>query len=219
VNYLGLYNEEIADVWLGFFSHDHYDGTREWKDTDWGTPLVDYRQAAKERLQRLKGRNCLISQDSEADEISFETKNYLEENNLDTLARITYNLFSVPSIIPEIPSKDIPHRHTDKWLLYESKNRNMVYDWFLQTIKSKPNTYSISGVVQDSKGDPVTGVYVESGRTHYAITNNKGAYSLEGLTSGFRKITILDKENNYILFSQSVSLESNIDGLDYSILD
>ncbi len=29
VNYLGLYNEQIADVWLGFFSHDHYDGVKE----------------------------------------------------------------------------------------------------------------------------------------------------------------------------------------------
>ncbi len=94
VNYLGLYNDKIADVWLGFFSHDHYDGVREWKGSDWGTPLLNYRQSAKERLNRLKGRNCLISQDSEEEESSFETKNYLEENNLDTLARITYNVFS-----------------------------------------------------------------------------------------------------------------------------
>lgn len=30
VNYLGLHNDEIADVWRGFFSHDHYDGARSW---------------------------------------------------------------------------------------------------------------------------------------------------------------------------------------------
>ena len=154
VNYIGLYNKEIADVWLGFFSHNHYDGIQEWKGTNWGSPLKKYRASAKERLNRLKGRNCLISQDIPVGTAAIETKEYIEKYNFDTVGNIQYNLFSVPTIIPEVPSEFIPHRHTDKWLLYESEYANTVYSWFLETIKIKPNTYSISGIATNSKGKP-----------------------------------------------------------------
>ena len=218
VNYLGLYNEEIADVWLGFFTHDHYDGVKEWVG-DWGKPLSDYRQAAKERFRRIKGRNCLISQNVKEGENSSETKKYIEEYRLDTLANITFNLVSVSSIVPGIPSAFIPHSHTDKWLLYESRNANLVYDWFLETIKSKPNTYSATGVVRDLEGKPLSGIIVESGRTHFAITNENGAYYLEGLISGNRKISIFDKENESIRLSRDIYLDSNIEGLDFMMLE
>lgn len=218
VNYLGLYNEEIADVWLGFFTHDHYDGVKEWVG-DWGKPLSDYRQAAKERFRRIKGRNCLISQNVKEGENTSETKKYIEEYRLDTLANITFNLVSVSSIVPGIPSAFIPHSHTDKWLLYESRNANLVYDWFLETIKSKPNTYSVKGVVRDLEGKPLSGIIVESGRTHFAITNENGAYYLEGLISGNRKISIFDKENESIRLSRDIYLDSNIEGLDFIMLE
>ena len=218
VNYLGLYNDEIADVWLGFFTHDHYDGVKEWVG-DWGKPLSDYRQAAKERFRRIKGRNCLISQNVKEGEYSSETKEYIEEYRLDTLANITFNLVSVSSIVPGIPSAFIPHSHTDKWLLYESLNANLVYDWFLETIKSKPNTYSVKGVVRDLAGRPLSGIIVESGRTHFAITNENGAYYLEGLISGNRKISIFDKENESIRLSRDIYLDSNIEGLDFMMLE
>lgn len=218
VNYLGLYNDEIADVWLGFFTHDHYDGVKGWVG-DWGKPLNNYRQAAKERFRRIKGRNCLISQNVKEGESSSETKKYIEEYRLDTLANITFNLVSVSSIVPGIPSEFIPHSHTDKWLLYESMNANLVYDWFLETIKSKPNTYSAKGVVRDLGGKPLSGIIVESGRTHFAITNENGAYYLEGLISGNRKVSIFDKENESIRLSQDIYLDSDIEGLDFIMLE
>lgn len=218
VNYLGLYNEEIADVWLGLFTHDHYDGVKEWVG-DWGKPLSDYRQAAKERFRRIKGRNCLISQNVKEGENTSETKKYIEEYRLDTLANITFNLVSVSSIVPGIPSAFIPHSHTDKWLLYESLNANLVYDWFLETIKSKPNTYSVKGVVRNLAGRPLSGIIVESGRTHFAITNENGVYYLEGLISGNRKVSIFDKENESIRLSRDIYLDSNIEGLDFMMLE
>lgn len=217
VNYLGLYNEKIADVWLGFFTHDHYDGVKEWKGTNWGTPLKKYRQAAKDRLKRLKGRNCLISQDIEDEETSSETKIYIEENKLDTLANITYNLFSVPKLIPEIPSDFLPHRHTDKWILFDSTYSNLVFDWFKKTIKLKPNTYYIHGIVKDSNGKPIEGLSVESGRTHYSITNEKGEYFLNSLTSGDRKVSIFNKKQRSLIISKYISLESDIEGVDFII--
>ncbi|MFT7444721.1 MAG: hypothetical protein ACI9AF_001630, partial [Granulosicoccus sp.] len=62
VNYIGLYDDEIAKFWSGFVTHDHYDGERKWGGTSWGSPLKDYRKSATVRLARIKGRPVLISQ-------------------------------------------------------------------------------------------------------------------------------------------------------------
>ena len=210
VNYLGLYNEQIADVWLGFFSHDHYDGVLEWKGTNWGAPLSDYRQAAKERILRVKGRNILISENFSGGGSSFKTKQYIQKFQFDTLANIQYNLIPIGQVIPDIPSEFIPHVHTDKWLLYESSYAIDVYDWFLQSIKTKPGTYSIEGVVKNSQGKPVVGLVIDSGRTHFAITDENGAYKLEGLIAGKRIVSIMDENKNQALFIQEVFLDSNI---------
>ncbi|PWJ54078.1 carboxypeptidase family protein [Dyadobacter jejuensis] len=217
VNYLGLYNDKIAEVWLGFFTHDHYDGVREWKGTEWGSPIAKYRQAAKERMGRLRGRNCLISQNIEEGETSFETRNYIEENSFDSLANIRYNWFSMRKVIPHIPSEAVPHSHTDKWLLYDSEYAETVYNWFLETIQSKPNTYSISGVIRNSKGKPLKGVVVESSTTHFAISNKDGEYRLEGLTAGPKKVTVFDRGNGSLRLSKEVYLEAPIIGLDFMI--
>jgi hypothetical protein len=218
VNYLGLHNEQIADVWLGFFTHDHYDGVREWKGTDWGTPLNEYRKAARERFYRLKGRNCLISENIAGGKSSYMTRDYITEYHLDSIANIQYNFFSVASIIPEIPSDFIPHIHTDKWLLYESDRAEYVFDWFAQTIEEKPGTYSISGVVRDTAGNPVGGIVVESGRTHYAVTNELGEYHLEGLVAGHRKVSVLEKPGETIISARDVYVESNIAGVDFTVM-
>ena len=61
------------------------------------------------------------------------------------------------------------------------------------------------------------GVMVESGRTHYSITNKKGEYSIEGLTSGIREVTVLDKGKDSVRLSQEVHLVSDIEGLDFMI--
>jgi hypothetical protein len=218
VNYLGLHNDEIADVWLGFFTHDHYDGVREWKGTEWGTPLEEYRKAARERFYRLKGRNCLISENIADGVCSYATRDYIREYHLDTLANVQYNFFSVASIIPEIPSQFVPHIHTDKWLLYESDYAEFVFDWFRQTIEQKPNTYSISGVVRDTAGNPAVGIVVESGRTHYTTTNEHGEYCLEGLVGGNRKVSVLQKQGETTGYSRDVYLESNITGVDFTVM-
>ncbi|MCX6953000.1 MAG: hypothetical protein NTV51_12665, partial [Verrucomicrobia bacterium] len=49
-NFLGLHDDRIADVWLGFIAYSHYDGVRQW------TYAGSDRAAARERLARLKGR-------------------------------------------------------------------------------------------------------------------------------------------------------------------
>jgi len=53
VNYLGLHDDEVAALWTGFISHDHFDGIRAWGRTEWGSPLEQYRREGAERLRRL----------------------------------------------------------------------------------------------------------------------------------------------------------------------
>ena len=53
VSYIGLADDEIATLWRGMFTHDHFDGDRKW-----GYPESD-RESALLRLARLKGRPVL----------------------------------------------------------------------------------------------------------------------------------------------------------------
>lgn len=217
VNYLGLYNNKIADVWLGFFTHDHYDGVKEWKGTKWGSPLEKYREDAKTRFIRINGRSCLISQSVYTIPETSVTKNYLEENKLNTIAKVAYIFVPISTIIPKIPSEHVPHRHTDKWLLYHSKYADNVYEWFLETIKEKPGTYSVSGTVKDAKGEPICNALVESGNTHFTFTNKNGTYFLEGLISGNREVSVAHKKNSSIIESKVICLKSDVDKLDFVI--
>jgi len=218
VNYLGLYNDQISDVWLGFFSHDHYDGVKEWKGQDWGTPLSAYRCAATRRFKRIKGRNCLISHNGNKKHDCSEIKKYIKEYKLEKFAGIQYNFVPITDIITNIPSELIPHEHTDKWLLYESEYADTVFDWFLRTIETKPNTFSVSGTVKDSNGNPVSDLIVESGKTHFAITNEKGEYTLEGLVAGNRTVSITKQKINIAIEMKEVKLESNVENLDFVII-
>lgn len=213
VNYLGLRNKEIADTWLGFFSHDQYDGVKQW--AKWGTPLSKYREEAKERFMRIKGRNCYISQKGTKSDYTFATKEYIIENKLESYANIQFEILPISSVIPNIPTNFVPHNHTDKWLLFDSKYANKVYTWFLKTIKNKPNTYTVSGIVKNSKGNPVSGVFVESGRTHFAITNKKGEYVLEGLISGKRIVRVKSTTGKELATSRSIDVKSNVTKLNF----
>lgn len=123
VNYIGLYDDEIADLWCGFVSHDHYDGVREWRGTDWGTPLADYRRGAAERLGRLKKRPALVCQNEGTQDI----QDYLGDRM--SLEQFTFLDVPVAQIFPDIPNDMVIHPHTDRWLLKDSAARDRVEKW------------------------------------------------------------------------------------------
>ncbi|CAA6692409.1 MULTISPECIES: carboxypeptidase regulatory-like domain-containing protein [unclassified Lentimonas] len=205
VNYLGLHNEEIADTWLGFFSHDHYDGQKSWTKTGgWGGPLEKYRAEARTRMERMADRAALIS--SGGKEARY--RSYIGEGGLDSLGVISYVSPNVREIIPGFPNKDVPHPHTDKWMLYPSDEAEVVFQWFADTIENKPGTYSISGAVHDADGKPLAGVVVNAGRTHFAVTDPAGHYRIEGLVAGARQVEAQGKVHE-------VSLKSDLEALDF----
>ncbi len=128
VNYIGLYNDEIARLWRGFISHDHYDGVKEW-NTYWGAPLEAYRAKAKERLERMQGRPALVMQRNSTK----GTKTYLGE--MTRFGDFTFLDVQIDKIIPVIPHGEILSPHTDRWLLFDSEWTHFAREWINKVIK------------------------------------------------------------------------------------
>lgn len=120
VNYIGLYDDEIAALWSGFVTHDHYDGVKEWRGTKWGAPLAMYRKAAAKRFKRIDGRPVLICQNGG----TWDTQKLIgSSGNISFLDVDTRAIFGIYPIQTSI------HPHTDRWLLRPSAQRNEAWDW------------------------------------------------------------------------------------------
>lgn len=220
VNRIGLNDDRAADIWLGFHSHDHFDGQKKWC-TAWANncDYDAYKADALERAKRYKGRAALVG-GQHMDNVA----SYLSSNGIDTFGKLTVLSVPIKEIIPENelfghPEKGQKITHTDKWMNYDSPEADLVIKWYKNVIKNKPGTYSISGRVTDSKNNPVPGVLVETGFqgvdykgscTHLDITNNNGEYQIRGLIKGERFINVIpQKVSNKIVKTQNISLYEN----------
>ena len=126
VNYIGLHDDEIARLWTAFVSHDHFDGVKEWRRTDWGSPLKSYRQAAIERLRRVGGRPYLVSQNRSAAANEAFIRSALTEAES---RNCTFHSVPVSRIIGPLPNQFGKTTHTDRWLFKPSPNRQEVWRW------------------------------------------------------------------------------------------
>jgi hypothetical protein len=216
VNYLGLHNAEIADVWLGFFSHDHYDGLREWKGQEWGSPLERYRREAGRRMRRLAGRAALISHKDGNSDI----KKYLLLGGYQSLAEFSHLRPPIKRIIPGIPTSKVVSTHTDQWMLYPSGATDTAIKWFNDVRKDKPGTFTIRGRITNAQGRPVKGIIVDGGRTHFAISDAEGQYEMPGLIGGRRTVG-LATENNLptSVPARTLQLDGNQLNVDFQIPD
>jgi hypothetical protein len=133
VNYMGLFDDEVAKLWCGFITHDHYDGVREWKGTDWGSPLANYREAAVQRLNRLQGRPVLICQNGGTREVEEYLSDYKK------LAEFTFLGVPVKEIFPQIPNTLMIHPHTDRWMFVDSEARRQAWNWMEKVSDKKFN--------------------------------------------------------------------------------
>lgn len=129
VSYLGLHNDEIAKLWAGFVTHDHFDGVKEWRGTTWGSPLVKYQKEATQRLTRLKGRPLLICQNNSTQ----KTRDFLKKRV--SLENVTFLDIPISKLFPPFPNNIAKHPHSDRWLLLPSPARNSAWDWFEKATK------------------------------------------------------------------------------------
>lgn len=128
VNFIGLHDDEIAKLWCGFFTHDHYDGIKEWGGTDWGSPLEKYRREAAERLRRINGRPVMVSQNRNAG----VTRDYL--SGVVSLENFDFLSVPVEKIFGEFPNDTAIHPHTDRWMFRESEERDRARAWFADAV-------------------------------------------------------------------------------------
>lgn len=162
-NFIGLQNDEIADVWLAFIPYSHYDGVREWP-----YPAHE-REAALRRLQRLKGRSQFITHEVSVDAV----REYLASTGV-----------LAPFTIRPIPFRN----HNDAWALRDIAERRAAREWLAEVLAKRPGTHTVSGTVRDLSRAPVAGARVESGYTHFTFTDRQGRYRLEGLIDGDRVV-------------------------------
>jgi hypothetical protein len=114
-NYIGLYNDEIAKLWLAFIVYSHYDGVYQ----DWG------KEATYKRLERLNGRAQFIC--SESDTIAgaslANTMNYLRSTGINAPFTFTETGFC---------------NHNDAWVLRQSPARTLLRQWLKQILETRP---------------------------------------------------------------------------------
>lgn len=115
-SYIGLADDEIAAFWKGMFTHDHFDGQREWD-----YPGSD-RPSALKRLARLKGRPVLAC--------GLDASAVRDQFLKDHLDLATFEFLDVPTnTIFNIPEGKVLHPHNDLWMHRESKWRQQARSW------------------------------------------------------------------------------------------
>ena len=117
-SYIGLADDEIASLWKGMFTFDHFDGHFE----RWGYPECD-RKSALKRVRRLKGRPVLLCG---------KYADYLKEHT--DLGKFTFLNVPVEEIF-SIPEGKVINRHTDLWMHRESKYRQQARAWLRDALK------------------------------------------------------------------------------------
>tara|TARA_R110002096_G_scaffold55552_8_gene142437 strand:+ start:662 stop:1525 length:864 start_codon:yes stop_codon:yes gene_type:complete len=123
-SYIGLADDEIAGLWKGMFTHDHFDGQKTW-----GYSESD-RDSALERLARLKGRSVLVG----GQHASTVRDDYL----VDHLDLADFTFLDVPTNeIFDIPEGPYIHAHTDLWMHRESEYRRTARAWIQAVIQGE----------------------------------------------------------------------------------
>ena len=201
-NYIGLRDDEIADMWLGFLPHSHHDAGWYSSDPD-----------LSERLERVSGRATFI------------TYGDVDSGKSNSIAGVNaLNARGFPVEAHNLPGVG----HTDEWITdanapVASLSDSSVTDvrarmraWIDETIATRPGTSSISGLVTDAAGNPIEGVRIQSGATHWTYTDEAGAYKLAGLIDSSRKLIAAHDSFDFVEFEQSVQVSgANITGINF----
>jgi len=130
VSFLGLHDDEVAQLWCGLWAHDHFDGMLEWKGHAWGSPLARYREEATVRLRRLAGRPLLVTQ------AGAETKKFIASV---APKNVEFLNVDMAAHFGGFPNDFVKHPHNDRWPLRDGPATETARAWFERvTATGKP---------------------------------------------------------------------------------
>ncbi len=112
-NFIGLHDDKIAGMWLGFIASSHYDGVEKWDYAE------SDRISAQERLARLRGRASFIAQEMSTQNI----EDYLRSSGADD-----------PFTFQTIHFRN----HSDAWVLRDIPERRALRFWVQEVLRNRP---------------------------------------------------------------------------------
>ena len=121
VSFLGLHDNDVAQLWCGLWAHDHFDGMLEWKGHAWGSPLARYREEATGRLRRLAGRPLLVTQ------AGAETKKFIASV---APTNVEFLNVDMAAHFGTFPNELAKHPHNDRWPLRDGPATASARTWF-----------------------------------------------------------------------------------------
>ena len=121
VSFLGLHDNDVAQLWCGLWAHDHFDGMLEWKGHAWGSPLARYREEATGRLRRLAGRPLLVTQ------AGAETKKFIASV---APTNVEFLNVDMAAHFGTFPNELAKHPHNDRWPLRDGTATEAARVWF-----------------------------------------------------------------------------------------
>lgn len=110
-NFIGLHDDEIADLWCGMICHSHYDGVRRWRYQG------QDRDSAMIRLKRLGDTPQFICNERNV----AAAKKYVEETGVEG----NFTFVTLPF-----------QNHTDRWVLKDYPQRRRLRAWVDQIVKA-----------------------------------------------------------------------------------
>lgn len=172
-NFIGLHDDEIADIWLAFLPYSHYDGVREWKDY-----AGSDRALALERLNRLNGRSSFICHERSVE----EARKYIESSGV-----------NAPFTFEPIRFRN----HNDAWTLRDIPERHKAREWLRGVIAERPGTHAVRGRVVDGANRGLAGVRIASGPHHWTVSEEDGAFELAGLSGEGRTVAASSSQQQF----------------------
>ena len=128
-SYIALADDQIANLWKGVFTHDHFDGAKSWN-----YPHSD-RDSALRRLARLRGRPVLVCGTRATQIRDTFLGSHRELAAFRFLDVATSDLF-------EIPEGPVVHPHTDLWMHKPSVTRDVARAWIRGVVTGGESTVS-----------------------------------------------------------------------------
>lgn len=165
-SFVGLSDDEVADLWLAFFMHSHADVLSNL------TP--DKGAGSATRMQRVRGRASFLSWGAAGDGGAVNSL-----KGVDLLTSFGYPVATLA--VPDVG-------HTDVWMEADAASRQTVQAWLFAAVAARTGTHAIAGRVVDGGGQGVADATITSG-ARAVRTDAHGYYALRGLVPGLRGVS------------------------------